>query len=171
MPVTIRESTPADHAALFDLYPRAFPDEDLLELVRDLLAAPEAQSLVAQQGGDVIGHIGFTDVSVPGADAPLSMLAPLAVAPDHQRQGVGKALIADGVDRLRKRDIAKVLVLGDPNYYSRSGFAQEMAITPPHPIPQDWMPAWQSMPLGGADIVGNGMLHVPAFWDRPDYWR
>lgn len=166
----IRLTAKEDHDAIFALYPLAFPDEDLLELVADLLAAPQAFSLVADVDGVIVGHIGFTACTLPGSDAELSMLAPLAVTPTHQKQGVGKALIAEGIARLRAQNIAKLLVLGDSKYYSLSGFAQEMAITTPHPTPWDWAPAWQSIQLDPDVDAGAGGVQVPAFWDRPDYW-
>ncbi|MBV6656689.1 MAG: N-acetyltransferase [Devosiaceae bacterium] len=168
--MTIRPSSEADQQALMELYPRAFPDEDLAELVTDVLACPDAQSYLAEDKGEVIGHIGFTDCGVAGSDLTFSMLSPLAVAPERQRQGVGKALIADGLHRLRERGIAKLFVLGDPKYYSRSGFTQEMKVLPPQPVRNDWMPAWQSIALEAEGETAAGMLKVPAFWDRPDYW-
>ncbi|MFK7793264.1 MAG: GNAT family N-acetyltransferase [Devosiaceae bacterium] len=168
--MVIRESTKADHDALFALYPAAFPDEDLLLVLRDLLASSEAFSLVAEKDGAVVGHIGFSDCTTSDSNTPLSMLAPLAVAPDVQKQGIGKALIAQGIARLRARNVAKVLVLGDPAYYSGSGFTRENHIRTPYPMPQDWKAAWQSQSLLRQPVALEGQLQVPAFWQKPELW-
>ncbi|MEM6382527.1 MAG: N-acetyltransferase [Pseudomonadota bacterium] len=165
----IRDYGPIDRDAIMELYPRAFPEEDLLPLVRELLAAPEAFSLVADADGAIVGHIGFTACAVAGNRDRLSMLAPLAVDPDHQRRGIGKGLIAAGIERLEAEGYAKLLVLGDPAYYGQWGFAQESGITPPA-IPGNWAPAWQSRELAGLPCKAAGRLMVPEFWDKPEYW-
>jgi hypothetical protein len=70
--LTIRPSTPADTSALEALYAAAFPEEDLVPLVRSLLAEPDGViSLVAQQGGAVAGHVAFTLCRVEGQDERL----------------------------------------------------------------------------------------------------
>ncbi len=174
MIATVRPSILDDHEALFTLYPAAFPDEDLLPVLGHLLADPEALSLVADIEGQVVGHIGFTPCTVEGDHAKLSMLAPLCVAPDLQKQGLGKQLTRYGLERLSADGFSQVLVLGDPNYYRRNGFQREDSIAPPYPIPDDWKPAWQSQKLGhlAPNHVASapGALIVPDYWRKPELW-
>jgi putative acetyltransferase len=97
----IREGTGSDFPALETLYPSAFPDEDLLPVLRALFAGDfELLSLVAEADGAVVGHVLFTLARVGGSDTKVAMLAPLAVSPDRQKQGVGSALVRDAFDRL-----------------------------------------------------------------------
>ncbi|MEL6279823.1 MAG: GNAT family N-acetyltransferase, partial [Pseudomonadota bacterium] len=103
----IRESQHSDHAMITGLYPVAFPEEDLLAVVRALLGASEGVlSLVAIKGFEFVGHVAFTDCKIDGARAKVAMLAPLAVAPAFQRQGVGSALVRSGLLRLREKDVS-----------------------------------------------------------------
>jgi 4-hydroxybenzoate polyprenyl transferase len=114
----IKESSDADKPAIFDVHLNAFDEseaESVARLAIDLLEDPAARpllSLVAIIDERVIGHILFTPVSVEGADIQGGfILAPLAVLPEFQNQGVGKALIAQGMDLLKQQAAAFALVL------------------------------------------------------------
>lgn len=162
---------PTDRAALEALYPAAFPDEDLLPLVRQLLDADQAvSSFVAVIDGALAGHIAFTRCGLEGQAATLALLGPLAVHPDNQRQGVGGALIRHGLGRVEEGGAYRVLVLGDPAFYGRYGFTAEKRVAPPYDIPDDWKPAWQSLRLGGPDARLRGKLTVPPPWRNPALW-
>ncbi len=167
--MNIRKTTPADHAAILALYPRAFPDEDLTGIVTNLLGRADVLSLMAEDDGVLTGHILFTTCHTEGA-AKGALLAPLAVDPDHQRRGIGSALVADGFARLARDNVAQVFVLGDPAYYSRLGFAPEREIDPPYPMPLDWADAWQSISLAGRARLPKGALQLPAPWMDPALW-
>ena len=167
----IREAGSADLAALERLYPAAFPDEDLLPLVRDLAGAGEGVlSLVALADGEIVGHVGFTRCAVAGRTERIELLAPLAVAPARQRQGIGGALIRAGLERLRAGGGSLVLVAGDPAYYGRLGFVPNERIAPPYPLPEAWRGAWRSLRLRDVDPPPAGVLQVPPFWMRPALW-
>ena len=167
----IRESVSADRPAIESLYPEAFPDEDLLPLVRDLVPDTEvATSLVAVAAPGVIGHVIFTACGVVGSDVGAALLAPLAVARAWQRQGVGSAIVRAGLRRLEDSGVAVVCVLGDPAYYGRLGFARERLIEPPYPLPPEWDGAWQSRYLGAATASCAGRLSVPRQWRQPALW-
>ena len=100
MPVApeIRISSAGDIDPIVAMYPLAFPDEDLVPVVSELLAEPEvALSLVAIVGEQVVGNVIFTACAVEGSDLKASLLAPLAVAPAYQRQGVGSAIVNAGL--------------------------------------------------------------------------
>jgi putative acetyltransferase len=79
-------------------------------------------SLVAEAEGCVAGHIAFSPVTVDGMDHGALGLAPMAVAPAHQRRGIGGALMRAGLAACRAAGAPFVVVLGDPAYYGRFGF-------------------------------------------------
>lgn len=74
--------------------------------------------------GEVAGHIVFSRLRLNDPTIRASALAPLAVRPDRQRQGVGLALVRVGLRRLAGQGEDLVLVLGEPDYYRRFGFTQ-----------------------------------------------
>lgn len=82
-------------------------------------------ALVAEAGGEVVGHAAFSPVTIDAADAGWLGLGPVAVRPDQQGRGVGSALIHAGLDRLRAMGAGGCVVLGDPGYYSRFGFRHD----------------------------------------------
>lgn len=167
----IRESTANDQAAIESIYPEAFPDEDLVAIVHDLLQdEPIRLSLVATDGEQILGHVIFTQCGLEGGDAKAALLAPLAVKPGYQRQGIGSAIVRDGMKRLKSRGIAYVFVLGDPAYYSRLGFDADEGVVPPYELPAEWAGAWQSQRLDANEEKTVGQLLVPAQWQRRELW-
>jgi putative acetyltransferase len=167
----IRESVADDRAAIDALYPRAFPDEDLLPLVADILRERAVTlSLVAVQAGRLVGNIMFTRCSVDGCTVNSALLAPLAVAPESQRQGIGTSLVRAGLQWLGQDGIETVYVLGDPAYYGRLGFCRERSVSPPYPLPSEWADAWQTLHLAEGQGNVNGTLALPAFWLDPALW-
>ncbi len=169
--IDIRESAPGDAAFIEKLYPDAFPDEDLLPLVRDLLSeAQNVLSLVAIVNGAPAGHVIFTTCSVVDKPDKVALLGPLAVAPARQRQGVGGAIVDAGLRQVEDAGANRVFVLGDPAYYGRFGFATEDGVTPPYPLPEEWRTAWQSLSLGGDKAPLSGALTVPQPWRQRALW-
>lgn len=171
MDPVLRPGRADDFAALERLYPRAFPDEDLLPLLRDLLngQAP-VLSLVAEQGGQIVGHVAFTECGVEGQPGQVAMLAPLAVAPEVQRTGIGSALVREGLHRVTEQGAVRALVLGDPAYYGRFGFQAETGIAPPYTLPDEWVAAWQGLVLDPDSPALHGVLDVPQAWKCPGLW-
>ncbi len=167
----IRRSTPADLGGIEAVYPLAFPDEDLLPVVRNLLAEPDiAMSLVGEIAGSVVGHVIFTDCGINENTSGVSLLAPLAVTPSRHGQGIGSALVRTGIETLGKRGLSRVFVLGDPGYYGRFGFEAEALVEPPYPMPTEWASAWQSLKLDDAAADTAGKLSVPPQWRDPALW-
>ena len=81
-------------------------------------------SLVAEENGEVVGHIMFSPVSLSGhPDLKVMGLAPMAVKPSHQKKGVGSALVRAGLDQCRRLGFVAAVVLGHPQYYPRFGFS------------------------------------------------
>lgn len=168
----IRPSAVADRAAIEALYSDAFPDEDLVPLVHDLLALGDGVlSLVGVRDALIVGHAMFTRCSV-GAEAPHAvLLGPVAVASAWQRKGVGSRLIRDGIGRLRGEGIRCVFVLGDPTYYARFGFLPDADVEPPYRLPAQYAGAWQSLRLNPAETLATGTLVVPEPWRRENLWQ
>ena len=122
--MNVREENPADRAAVHAVNAAAFDTTAEADLVDALRAkARPLVSLVAEEGGAVIGHILFSPVSLDENPAPGIMgLAPMAVVPGRSRTGVGSALVRAGLERCRKLGFGAVVVLGHPAYYPRFGF-------------------------------------------------
>lgn len=122
----IRAERDTDVVAISSVNETAFETAAESDLVKALRAqASPLVSLVAEDGGKIIGHIMFSPVKL--AEYPrlkLMGLAPMAVAPEHQRRGVGGALVRAGLDVCRKLGVDAVVVLGHPQYYPRFGFTQ-----------------------------------------------
>jgi putative acetyltransferase len=167
----IRESGPSDLAALESMYPRAFPDEDLVPLLRDLLPETDDRlSLVASIDSHLVGHVLFTRGRLAEANGSAALLGPLAVSPDRQRRGIGGALVREGLDQLGHEGVQQVFVLGDLAYYGRFGFAIEKDVLAPYELPAEWATAWQSLMLGSNSSPGSGKLMLPGAWMRPELW-
>ncbi len=79
-------------------------------------------SLVAEIDGQVVGHIAFSPVAVSDGAAGWYGLGPVSVSPDYQKQGIGKALINEGLSLLKDMGGQGCALVGDPNYYKRFGF-------------------------------------------------
>lgn len=168
----MRRGSSADRDAVENLYRDAFQDEDLVPLVGALMnGIPEAFSLVAtREDGAIVGHVTFTTCILDGSAAGVVLLGPLAVAPALQHQGLGSALVREGLRQLEASGEACVFVLGDPAYYVRFGFEEEAGVVPPYPLPTEWRAAWQSLRLGRWEQPCEGQLSVPEAWRRPELW-
>lgn len=169
--IAVRRSGKTDHERIAAIYPAAFPEEDLQPLVRTLLAQKTGvHSFVAEKSGDLVGHILLTQCSVAEHQAPVGLLGPLAVAPIWQRKGIGSVLVRHGVEQLQTLQMTDLFVLGDPDFYTRFGFRPTHSVAPPHPLPESWQPAWQSLNLIGDNHTLQGSLDVPAPWRDPALW-
>ena len=169
--IEIRTGVPGDLPAIEMLYPDAFPDEDLLPLVKALLQqVPETLSLVGTFGETIVSHVVFTTCGIAGTSFKVALLGPLAVASAWQKQGLGSAIVCDGLQRLENVGVTHVYVLGDPAYYSRFGFVPEANVAPPYPLPAQWREAWQSIGPTNAEALCRGELSVPQPWLQPALW-
>ncbi len=121
----IRLEQPGDRSAIRAVNEAAFETTAEANIVDTLRAKSKALvSLVAEAQGRIVGHILFSPVSLAGhSDLLLLGLGPMAVVPEHQRRGVGSALVRRGLELCREQGFAAVVVLGHPEYYPRFGFA------------------------------------------------
>jgi putative acetyltransferase len=121
--VIIRLERPEDSFQIRHVNELAFgqpAEADLVDKLRR--ACGGALSLVAEDDGAIVGHILFTPVVVDGRPALGMGLAPMAVLPGRQRQGIGSQLVRRGLASLRERGCPFVVVVGHPEYYLRFGF-------------------------------------------------
>ena len=140
--ITIREEQPRDIKTIRNLNKRAFgqtQEADLVDKLRQ--TCDDLLSLVALMQNEVVGHILFTPVIVEGEDSMLQgmALAPMAVLPEYQRQGIGSALVRTGIEKLKKRQCPFIIVLGHAEYYPRFGFepASRYGIRSEWEVPDD----------------------------------
>jgi putative acetyltransferase len=121
----IRPATAADGPAIDAVHRHAFPTDAEARLVALLIArGKDAVSLVAEERGQVAGHILFSPATMKWPNHPTCPglgLAPLAVLPRFQRQGIGSALMRAGLAEYRQHG-GFVVVIGHPAYYPRFGF-------------------------------------------------
>jgi putative acetyltransferase len=130
MKLTIRVEEPKDRAAIYQVNVLAYGREDEAKLVEELRDGNHARlSLVADAGGQIVAHIMFSAVQIMTDDGPMQalVLAPLAVHPEQQQHALGSTLVKDGLYLAAQRHHRVVLVIGDPAFYSRFGFSQELA--------------------------------------------
>ena len=125
MDILIHPESPKDAAAISQVNHLAFNRENeaiLVERLRQNNAI--TLSLVAEQDGQILGHILFSPVTITDGEFQWQAigLRPMAVMPEFQHQGIGSALIRAGLDELKKRGQDVVIVLGHPEYYPRFGF-------------------------------------------------
>jgi putative acetyltransferase len=166
MTVTVRPETSSDAAAVRRVNELAFggaEEADLVEALRRANAVTVA--LVAEAGGEVVGHIMFSAVAIEHPPAqPVAGLAPMAVLPDHQRSGIGGQLIVSGLAALREAGFGSVVVLGHPTYYPRFGFtpAGVFGLRCEYDVPSDVFMA-RELTVGGLGGASGLVRYHSAF--------
>lgn len=154
----IRRETPADISAIRAVTNLAFkdgPEAPLIDWLREDEGWIPSLSLVAD---GVLGHVVCTRGYID--ELPALGLGPLAVHPDHQRAGVGSALMHAVLGAAEAQGESAVILLGDPRYYSRFGFrlAAEFGITPPV---ASWAPHFQARLFG--PVPGGAFRYAEPF--------
>ena len=160
----IRYEEEKDWAAVYALNVAAFVSGDEANLVNALREqARPVVSLVAVENGAVVGHIMFSPVKLSGHSELLIMgLAPMAVAPEHQRKGIGSALVNTGVEQCKKLGYGAVVVLGHPEYYPRFGFSPAacFCISCEYDVPEEVFMAIELQPGFLDEVPGKVKYHA-----------
>jgi putative acetyltransferase len=163
----IRPERPEDAEAVHAVLVAAFGREAEARLVERLRASKRIVcAMVAEEKGRVLGHVVFSRIEVESGDSaiPVLALAPLAVLPAFQRLGIGSALVSAGLARCRELDHARVVVLGEPDYYTRFGFspAADFGIRYPGDVPREALMALALVP-GALDGCAGVARYSPEF--------
>lgn len=174
----ILEAKYADLQAVLVIEREAFKSDTEAELTRNMLADPSARpllSLLAFVADRVVGHILFTrGVLLGKPEVKVSFLAPLAVLPRYQKQGIGGQLIKQGLELLAKQGVDLVFVVGHPQYYPKYGFtpAYRLGFEPPYPLPKKVADAWMVQILH-PNVIGvvSGRVLCCDVLNKPEYWR
>lgn len=169
MPV-IRPETPADVDAVYTVNKQAFDGREaeprLVDAIRKSDDFIPELSLVAVESDHIIGHILFSRIYIQSENEqlPALALAPMAVLPEYQKQGIGSALVRRGLEECKRLGYAIVIVLGHPAYYPRFGFAPELAKSLQCPF-GDCGNAWMALELipGALDRVHGKVIYPRVF--------
>jgi len=157
----IRDETAADIDAISEVTVDAFQhlavsnhtEQFIIHALRraDVLTI----SLVAEVGEKVIGHVAFSPVTISDGSVGWYGLGPVAVSPDYQRQGIGQALINEGLSRLKVMGAEGCVLVGDPGYYQRFGFRNYPELIY-EGIPQQFFVV---LPFGDRVVHGSVQFH------------
>jgi len=149
----------------------AFESSTEADLVDALRQQGEATiSVVALDEGRVIGHILFSPVTLNGQPAPrIAGLAPMAVVPGKQRQGIGSALVREGLQHCRTSGFVALVVVGHAKYYPRFGFtpASRFGLRCEYEVPDDVFMAIE-LEAGALKGCSGTIQYHPAFAEHPD---
>ena len=141
-----------------------------IDLLDDKTALP-ILSLVAEQDNEIIGNVIFSSANIEGVEGvSIYILAPLAVTRCAQRSGIGTLLINKGLETLKERGAEIVLVYGDPNYYTRTGFKAGHNLKPPHKLkyPEE---AWMAQELEENILAKTqGLVRCALSLNSAEYW-
>ncbi|MBU1191949.1 MAG: N-acetyltransferase [Gammaproteobacteria bacterium] len=178
MNIRIRVATNQDRDDIRDIHLQSFPEEEghlIAEFAGNLLSEesdPATVALVAEMGGEVVGHVAFSPVYGGVNSKCLGyILAPLAVKPRYRNTGIGTKLVEGGIARLSEMGVNLFLVYGDPKYYGRFGFGAEAAsnFVPPYELkyPFGWLAILRSQEGSNEQAVQLSCvesLRNPALW-------
>lgn len=134
MNLIFRQELPTDAAAIHDLTCAAFlnaphaahTEQFIVDGLRK--AGALAISLVAEQQGEVVGHVAVSPVSISDGAEGWYGLGPISVKPELQRKGIGSLLMQSALRLLQEQGAAGCVLVGDPAYYSRFGFKPETSL-------------------------------------------
>ncbi|HET8749062.1 MAG TPA: N-acetyltransferase [Ramlibacter sp.] len=160
--IVIRPETPEDASAIDEVTRQAFAthphsrqtEQFIVHALREADAL--AVSLVGERAGRVVGHIAFSPVTISDGSAGWFGMGPVSVLPALQKQGIGRSLIETGLSLLRERGAAGCVLVGEPAFYGRFGFAHRPGLVLPD-VPQEY---FQALPFGAAVPQGEVTFHA-----------
>ena len=176
--MNIRLAQETDLNSILKVIETAFSDEEnkvIINLVQELhqeTTSPSIKSLVAELDNQVIGYVSYSPIFLKSAFSISGyILAPLAVSPEHQKQGVGSNLINAGIEMLTKDGVDVLLVYGDPAYYGQFGFKEEIghSFVPPYTLQYPF--GWTGMMLNNTPVpVQPIQFECVSALSKPDSW-
>ncbi len=162
--MNIRCETSPDYPKIAEVITDAFGQSDeakLVEAIRNSENYIPELSLVAEIDANIVGHILFSYIHLVSKETLLVLaLAPVAVSPQFQSQGIGTGLVQYGLEKADELGEALVIVLGHPSFYSRFGFVQSTyyGIKSPFEVPAE---AFMVKPLKNYEIKYTGEVVYP----------
>lgn len=178
--IQIRETNTNDFNNIMTVEKQAFSYDKEAKLVAELLADKSAEpmvSLLAFYKDEAIGHILFTRAYFDNQEEQplMHILAPLAVKPEYQRQGIGGMLIQAGIEELQEKGSNLVFVLGHKEYYPKYGFIPNAAMLgypAPYPIAEEFSDYWMVQAISPKGFeTGKGKIKCSEELNRPEHWR
>lgn len=162
--IRIRETTISDFNNIMRVEEQAFGYDKEARLTAELLADKSAEPIVS-----LLAFNGLQEQPL------MHILAPLAVKPAYQGQGIGGRLIKAGLQLLEEKGSNLVFVLGHREYDPRYGFlpqATNLDYTPPYPLPDEFPDYWMVHPLGRTGFAaGKGNIKCSDTLNKPEHWR
>jgi putative acetyltransferase len=131
MAIKIRDERPGDEDNIHGMTQTAFASMPYSQgtegaIIRALRASGHLTlSLVAEENGEIVGHVAFSPVTIDGHYVDWFGLGPISVRTDRQNQGIGRALIREGLARLKAEGARGCALIGDPAVYRGSGFEND----------------------------------------------
>jgi putative acetyltransferase len=168
-PAVIRDETESDVEAITEVTVAAFKTLEISHQTEHFIiqalraAAALTVSLVAELDGRVIGHAAFSPVTISDGTPDWYGLGPVSVLPDYQRQGIGKALIREGLRRLKDLNAQGCCVVGHPDYYRKFGFENVTELEHPGVPPEVFL----ALPFDGEIPGGTVSFHEAFTADAP----
>ena len=176
--MNIRLAQETDLDSILSVVETAFSDEEskvIMNLAQDLsieTTSPSIKSLIAEIDNQVIGYVSYSPIFLKSASGISGyILAPLAVSSEHQKQGVGSNLINAGIDMLTKDGVGVLLVYGDPAYYGKFGFKEEIghSFVPPYTLQYPF--GWTGMMLNDSPVPEQPIqFDCVAGLSKPELW-
>jgi putative acetyltransferase len=176
--MNIRLTQETDLDSILKVIKTAFSDEEnkvIMNLVQELhqeTTCPSIKSLVAEIDNQVIGYVSYSPIFLKSDTSIFGyILAPLAVSPEHQKQGVGSNLIKSGIDMLTKDGVGVLMVYGDPNYYGKFGFKEEIghSFVPPYQLQYPF--GWTGMMLNETGVHQEPIqFECVSALSKPELW-
>ena len=157
----IRHENESDTQAITDITIEAFENHPYSNHTEQFIitalrsARALAVSLVAEIEGEVVGHIAFSPVTISGQACDWYGLGPISVLPAYQKQGIGKALVHEGLRLLKASGAKGCALVGDPNYYQRFGFRNLPNLTLEGVPPENFL----VLPFTDNDAHGSVVFH------------